>query len=557
MQKHYLKYLTDVMSHQWSDAALTDYGEDHEYSFGELAIEMLRLHLLFDTIGLQRGAKIALCGRNCANWAVAYLAIAAYEGVCVSILQDFKAEDISHLLEHSDAEMLFVGPYVWKDLQHQALPSKLKVVLSLEDWRSLYVAEGVNMPDEKALTALFNAKYPQGIEPEDVHFSADPDALALINYTSGSTGSPKGVMLNGRSISNNVEVGMKMLPVDPGQRLVSMLPLAHMFGQVCELLYPLSSGTHIYFLTKSPTPSILLKALKDVQPYLVVTVPLVIEKIYKKDLDPMLSKWAIRTLWHMPILGDILKRHVKSSLKKALGGHLRYFICGGAAMNPIVEKCLMDIHFPLSIGYGMTECGPLIGGNPPKYFKARSGGVPVTNMEVRIDQPNAEGIGEIEVKGENVMLGYYKNPEATADAFDNDGFFRTGDYGRLDDEGWIYITGRKKNLIILSNGENVYPEEIEEEILKVEGVSEVVVYAGESRIQKGKDIIVAEIYPDSDTLAAKGVSDPQSYFEQQIKLINASMPAFKAVKRVKLRDTEFQKNTSRKIVRYTIDKTLD
>ena len=543
MQKHYLQYLTDVMSHQWSDAALTDYGEDHEYSFGELAIEMLRLHLLFDTIGLQRGAKIALCGRNCANWAVAYLAIAAYEGVCVSILQDFKAEDISHLLEHSDAEMLFVGPYVWKDLQHQTLPSKLKVVLSLEDWRSLSVGEGVNMPNEKALTALFNAKYPQGIEPEDVHFSADPDALSLINYTSGSTGSPKGVMLNGRSISNNVEVGMKMLPVDPGQRLVSMLPLAHMFGQVCELLYPLSSGTHIYFLTKSPTPSILLKALKDVQPYLVVTVPLVIEKIYKKNLDPMLSKWAIRTLWHMPILGDILKSHVKSSLKKAFGGHLRYFICGGAAMNPIVEKCLMDIHFPLSIGYGMTECGPLIGGNPPKYFKARSGGVPVTNMEVRIDQPNAEGIGEIEVKGENVMLGYYKNEEATKAVFTEDGWMRTGDLGCLDKKKNIFIKGRSKTMILGASGQNIYPEEIEDKLNNQEAV-------GESLVIEREGKLVALVFPDETLTNRMTFEEIEKIMKANLEKLNSLIPSYSKVSNIEVQEKPFEKTPKKSIKRF-------
>ena len=406
MTKHYLQYLTEVMEHQWNDLALSDYNENHEYTFGELAVEILRLHVLFEQLGLKRGDKIALCGRNCANWAVAYLAIAAYEGVCVSILQDFTAEDIAHLLEHSDSELLFVGPYVWKGLQNQPLPPKIKAALSLEDWRPLYERKGSKK--EKAMHVLtaedwqeaFQAKYPRAIEPEDVYFSADPEVLSLINYTSGSTGSPKGVMLNGRSLSNNVEIGMKILPVEPGQRLVSMLPLAHMFGQVCELLYPLCSGTHIYFLTKSPTPSILLKAMKEVQPYLVVTVPLVIEKIYKKNLDPTLSKWAIRTFWHMPPISSILHARVKSALKNAFGGKLRYFICGGAAMNPVVEKCLMDIHFPLSIGYGMTECGPLIGGNPPKYFKARSGGVPVMNMEVKIDEPNQAGIGEILVKGE-------------------------------------------------------------------------------------------------------------------------------------------------------------
>ena len=549
MTKHYLQYLTEVMEHQWNDLALSDYNENHEYTFGELAAEILRLHVLFEQLGLKRGDKIALCGRNCANWAVAYLAIAAYEGVCVSILQDFTAEDIAHLLEHSDSELLFVGPYVWKDLQNQPLPPKIKAALSLEDWRPLYERKGSKK--EKSVHVLtaedwqeaFQAKYPRAIEPEDVYFSADPEVLSLINYTSGSTGSPKGVMLNGRSLSNNVEIGMKILPVEPGQRLVSMLPLAHMFGQVCELLYPLCSGTHIYFLTKSPTPSILLKAMKEVQPYLVVTVPLVIEKIYKKNLDPTLSKWAIRTFWHMPPISSILHARVKSALKNAFGGKLRYFICGGAAMNPVVEKCLMDIHFPLSIGYGMTECGPLIGGNPPKYFKARSGGVPVMNMEVKIDEPNQAGIGEILVKGENVMLGYYKNPDATNAAFTPDGWLRTGDLGRLDRKQNIYIKGRNKTMFLGASGQNIYPEEIEDKLNNQEAV-------GESLIVEREGKLVALVFPD-ETLTKRMTKDEILHIMRaNLEKLNHLIPSYSKVADIEVQDKPFEKTPKRSIKRF-------
>ena len=543
MQKHYLEYLTNVMAHQWNDAALTDYGEEHEYTFGELAIEMLRLHVLFEQLGIKQGDKIALAGRNCANWAVAYLAIASYKGVCVSILQDFTAEDIAHLLDHSDSEMLFAGPYVWKELQKQPLPARLKAVLSLEDWRPLYTAKGVEIPTDKQWDAAFKAKFQHGIEPEDIHFAADENNLALINYTSGSTGSPKGVMLTGLSISNNVEVGMKMLPVDPGQRLVSMLPLAHMFGQVCELLYPLCSGTHIYFLTKSPTPSILLKALKEVQPYLVVTVPLVIEKIYKKNLDPMLSKWAIRTFWHVPGIGNIIKNRVKKGLRNAFGGKLRYFICGGAAMNPIVEKCLMDIHFPLSIGYGMTECGPLIGGNPPKYFKARTGGVPVMNMEVKIDQPNAAGIGEILVKGENVMLGYYKNPEATKAVFTEDGWMRTGDLGRLDKKKNIYIKGRCKTMFLGASGQNIYPEEIEDKLNNQEAV-------GESLIVEREGKLVALVFPDETLTKRMTLEEVQKIMKANLEKLNNLIPSYSKVSNIEVQDKPFEHTPKKSIKRF-------
>ena len=543
MTKHYLNYLTEVMQHQWNDAALTDYNEDHEYTFGELAVEMLRMHLLFEQLGIKPGDKIALCGRNCANWAVAYLSIAAYEGVCVSILQDFTAEDIAHLLEHSDSEMLFVGPYVWKELQNQQMPSKIKAAVSFVDWSPLYVAKKQNMPTKKDIDALFAKKYPHGIEPEDIYFSADPEKLSLINYTSGSTGSPKGVMLNGHSLSNNVEIGMKILPVDPGQRLVSMLPLAHMFGQVCELLYPLSCGTHIYFLTKSPTPSILLKALNEVQPYLVVTVPLVIEKIYKTKLDPTLSKWAIRTFWHVPGIGDVLKSRVKSGLRNAFGGKLRYFICGGAAMNPIVEKCLMDIHFPLSIGYGMTECGPLIGGNPPRYFKARTGGVPVMGMDVKIDQPNEAGIGEILVKGENVMMGYYKNPDATNAAFTEDGWLRTGDLGRLDKKKNIYIKGRCKTMFLGASGQNIYPEEIEDKLNNQEAV-------GESLIVEREGKLVALVFPDETLTKRMSPEEILQIMKANLAKLNSLIPSYSKVADIEVQDKPFEHTPKRSIKRF-------
>jgi len=543
MVKHYLNYLTDVMSHQWNDPALTDFGENHEYTFAELATEMVKLHVLFEQLGIKRGDKIALAGRNCANWAVAYLAITSYEGVVVSILQDFTADDIAHLLDHSDSDLLFVGPYVWKELQNKALPKRLKAALSLEDWRPLYTAKDAPMPSKEEWEAAFKAKSPRPLMPEDIHFAADPDAVSLINYTSGSTGSPKGVMLNGRSISNNIEIGMKILPVDPGQRIVSMLPLAHMFGQVCELLYPLCCGTHIYFLTKSPTPSILLKALKEVQPYLVVTVPLVIEKIYKKNLDPTLSKWIIRMFWHTPIIGAILKSRVKSGLRNAFGGKLRYFICGGAAMNPVVEKCLMDIHFPLSIGYGMTECGPLIGGNPPKYFKARSGGVPVMNMDVKIDNPNEAGIGEILVKGENVMLGYYKNPEATKAVFTEDGWMRTGDLGRLDKKKNIYIKGRCKTMFLGASGQNIYPEEIEDKLNNQEAV-------GESLIVEREGKLVALVFPDETLTKRMTLDEIQQLMKENLQKLNSLIPSYSKVSDIEVQEQPFEKTPKKSIKRF-------
>lgn len=542
MKNHYLHYLTEAIHRQWGDAALTDYGEQQEYTFGEMACAIKRMHVLFQLLGIQKGDKIAIAGRNCANWVVAYLSIASYEGVIVSILQDFKASDISKLLAHSDAKMLFVGPYVWRELQKESLDG-LEVVLSLADFQMLHSAEHVAHIDHDAWMKACEAAFLNGITAQDIHFDADPDALALINYTSGSTGSPKGVMLNGRSISNNVEVGLTLLPVEPNQRLVSMLPLAHMFGQVCEFLYPMSAGTHIYFLTKSPTPTVLLKALQDVQPYMVVTVPLVIEKIHKRSINPLISKPAIKFCWRKPILGDIIRGKVKKALKKAFGGNIRYFLCGGAAISPIVEKCLIDIHFPISVGYGMTECGPLIGGSHPKQFVAQSGGRPVANMEAKIVNMNSEGIGEILVRGENVMMGYYKNEEATHEAFTADGWMHTGDLGYMDKHNNIFIKGRNKTMILGASGQNIYPEEIEDKLNNQEGVGESIVVEREGRL-------VGLVFPDEQVSKRLTIEEIERMMKENLKKLNALIPSYSQVSDIEIKKEPFEKTPKRSIKRF-------
>ena len=542
MTQHYFTYLSNIASRQWNDLALSDYNEPQQYTFGEMAATILRLHQLFKLLGIKEGDKIALCGRNCANWAVAYLAIMSYKAVVVSILQDFKAEDVDHLLKHSDSRLLFVGPYVWKELASQPL-NDLEAVISLYDWSCLRAKKEDQVPDAEQLEAAFRKVYPRGITADDFRFDLDPDALCLINYTSGSTGSPKGVMLNGRSLSNNVETGMSMLPVDPGQRLVSMLPLAHMFGQVCEFLYPLCSGTHIFFLTKSPTPSILLKAMQDVKPYIVVTVPLVIEKIYKKNINPLLSRKVIKFFWRIPLTGQAIRRKVRKALTTAFGGELRYFICGGAAISPDVEACMKAIKFPISVGYGMTECGPLIGGNPPKYFVAHSGGVPVPNMEVMIDQPNQFGVGEILVRGENVMMGYYKNEEATIAAFTDDGWMRTGDLGCLDKHKNIFIKGRNKTMILGASGQNIYPEEIEDKLNNLEGVSESIIVEREGRL-------VGLVFPDEQVSRGMSIEALRELMKQNVAKLNKLIPGYSQVSDIEIKDEPFEKTPKKSIKRF-------
>jgi Long-chain acyl-CoA synthetases (AMP-forming) len=542
MNNHYFTYLSNIASRQWRDPALSNYGEEQSYTFGEMAATILRLHQLFKLLGIQKGDKIALCGRNCANWAVAYLAIMSYKAVVVSILQDFKAEDIDHLLTHSDSRMLFVGPYVWKELSERPL-ADLETVVSLQDWSCLRAKDEDLVPDADELEAAFRKIYPRGITAEDFRFDLDPDALCLINYTSGSTGSPKGVMLNGRSLSNNVETGMSMLPVDPGQRLVSMLPLAHMFGQVCEFLYPLCCGTHIYFLTKSPTPSILLKAMQDVKPYIVVTVPLVIEKIYKKNINPLLARKVVKFLWRIPLTGPAIRRKVRKALTQGFGGELRYFICGGAPISPDVEACMKEIKFPISVGYGMTECGPLIGGNPPKYFVAHSGGVPVPNMEVMIDKPNQYGVGEILVRGENVMMGYYKNEEATIAAFTDDGWMRTGDLGCMDKHKNIFIKGRNKTMILGASGQNIYPEEIEDKLNNLEGVGESIIVEREGRL-------VGLVFPDEQTTKKMSIDALRDLMKQNLQSLNKLIPGYSQVSDIELKEEPFEKTPKKSIKRF-------
>ena len=542
MKKQYLHYLNEIMSHQWDDLALSDYGEETAYTFGQLAEKMLKLHTLFKLLGIERGDKIALCGRNCANWAVAYLATVSYGAVVVSILQDFKADDIQKLIRHSDSKMLVVGPCIWKELQEESL-NELTAVLSLKDFTVLRNGEDVEIPSEEALQTAFDAKHPNGVIPENICFSADQDALSVINYTSGSTGSPKGLILKGRSVSNDVEIGMHVLPVDPGQRLVAMLPLAHMFGQVCEFLSPLCCGTHISFLTRTPTPSILLKALQEVKPYLVVTVPLVIEKIYKKNINPLISKKVISLFWNMAGIGSIIRKKVKKGLTNAFGGQLRYFICGGAAINPNVEKCLMDIHFPLSVGYGMTECAPLISGTPPKYFVAKSGGCPVLNMEVRIDNPNEEGIGEILVKGENVMVGYYKNEEATRAAFTEDGWMRTGDLGYLDKKKNVFIKGRNKTMILGASGQNIYPEEVGDKLNNLEGVGESIVVEREGKL-------IGLVFPDEQTTNKFSIEEIENMMRENLAKLNKLIPGYSRVSDIEIKDEPFEKTPKKSIKRF-------
>ncbi|MBO7492193.1 MAG: AMP-binding protein [Bacteroidales bacterium] len=551
MTKHFFEYFNEVFPARWNEPALTDYNGDVSYTFGDVAAQVQRIGNYFRTIGIQPGDKIAICGRNCANWAVAYLAIASYGGIIVSILQDFHGDDIKELLKHSDSKALFIGPYVLKgileeeayknilvdgDPIREMLP-QLQTIISLTDFSTLFSAtETISLEDFEIPV----------VDCEQFCFPVrNPDNQLLINYTSGSMGAPKGVMLSYRSLSSNIEAGLKFLPNKPGWKVVSMLPLAHMYGQLAEFLYPLANGCHIYFLTKTPTPTLLMKAFAEVHPYEVVTVPLVIEKIYKRSLAPVLDKKVIRSIMYVPLFNRVIKKVIKNKLMKAFGGELKYFMVGGAALNEDVERNLLNVGFPLVVGYGMTECGPLIGGCHIKDFVPRSSGHILPNNEIRIDSADPyREVGEILVRGEHVMMGYYKNEEATKAAFTEDGWLRTGDLGLIDKNNNIFIKGRNKNMILGASGQNIYPEEIEDKLNNMEGVVESVVVEREGKL-------VALVFPD---YAKDGNLEFDSrivaLMKENLQKINNLLPKYSQISKIELQKDEFDKTPKKSIKRF-------
>lgn len=452
MSKHYLELLGETIRNYWDKPALTDYNGTANYTYGQMAEAIARLGALYDELGIAKGSHIAICGVNSSNWAVAYLTSAVWGGVNVCIMPDFPADDIVRMVNHSDSVILIASAQVRKKLEGKEMPA-VKYLIPMETLE----VEGTTVEAESPTR-------------EDLDYSGrDLDETCMICYTSGSTGTPKGVMLSFRSLSNNVQNCKENLPKHDGMNVLSMLPLAHMYGLVCELLAQLPAGCHIYFLGKTPTPSVLLKALKEIRPYTIVTIPMVIEKIVKKNVFPVIQKPAIKRMWNWPGIGRILKNMVRNKMLKSLGGNILQFHVGGAALNEDVERLLMEIRFPITVGYGLTETGPLVSGNLWQNFRARSGGKVVSGMEAKIVDE------EIWVKGENVMQGYYKAQELTDEVITEDGWFRTGDVGKVEADGTIYVQGHKSNLIVQANGNKVYPEAIEALLNDLDGVEESLV----------------------------------------------------------------------------------
>ncbi|MCQ2348733.1 MAG: AMP-binding protein [Paludibacteraceae bacterium] len=538
--KHYLQFIQDTMWANWNEPALTDYEGTYSYTYGELAAQVRRVQLLFDALGIRQGDKIAICGRNSSNWGVAYLAIAAARCVAVSILPDFTSDSIHQLVTHSEAKLLFVGPWVRGRIDLAAMPN-VEHFIAIEDLSIMQSSVSVSW---EQIDRQFEQLYPNGFTNRDVHLPLDNlDDVALINYTSGSTGSPKGVMLTNRNLSSNVVYAQANIPNHPGLSIVSMLPLAHMFGVMFDFIYQLAGGTHIYFVTKSLTPALLMKAFHDVKPYMILTVPLVIEKIFKKKILPIIHKPFIKLLWYTPLINIPVRRRVYDQLMQAFGGELQFLIVGGAALNEEVEICMRQIHFPYTCGYGMTECGPLVCYEHWSKYAFKSCGKVIDRLELKIDSENPRKIeGEILLRGDGIMRGYYKNIQATDNVFTDEGWLRTGDIGLIDRKGNVYLRGRSKNMILGASGQNIYPEEIEDKLNSLEGVVESVVVERDGKL-------VGLVFPEMKQIE-DNIDKIKQLMQENLQKLNKLLPGYSKVSDIEIVDKEFEKTPKKSIKRF-------
>lgn len=533
----------------WDLPALTDYTTGMTISYGDLARRIAQTHLYFELCGLKPGDKVALLGKNNIQWVVSYMATLTYGAVIVPVLQEFNPIDAQHIINHSDAKMLFASQNNWEHLDFEQLPA-IKIAISLDN-QEVLGDHSPNLRYRRALDLLgeaFSKRYPKGFSKNNVkyaHFS--PDSVAEINYTSGTSGFSKGVMLTLGNLCGNVVFGMRSKLHYKGSRCLSFLPLAHAYGCAFDMLTPLAVGTHVTLFIRVPTPNLLLKALSEVRPTLILCVPLILEKIYKKQILPIISKPSVRRMMAIPLIGGRVRSKICRKLIEAFGGEFEEVIVGGAPLNPEVEAFLYRIRFPFTVGYGMTECGPLISYTPWRQFIPGSSGRTLRGlMYSKVDSDNEAFIpGEICVKGQNVMKGYYKNPQATADAIDADGWLHTGDMGTISDAGTIFIKGRYKTMILSSNGQNIYPEEIEAKLNNMPYVAESVV------VQRGNRL-VALVYPDYEAMDRSRLTADMmpKVMEKVREELNRQTAPYEKVDEIQLRPVEFEKTPKRSIKRY-------
>ena len=546
MEKSFIAFVEESIKKHWNLDALTDY-KVATLQYKDVARKIEKLHILLAESGIKPGDKVAVCGRNSSHWGVAFLAILTYGAVAVPILHEFKADNIHNIVNHSESRLLFVGDVVWESLNEAEMPL-LEGIILMTDFTLLVCRSKQLEYAREHLNELFGKKFPRNFRREHVSYRRDnPEELAVINYTSGTTSFSKGVMLPYRSLWANTQFAFDVLTLKPGDRIVSMLPMAHMYGLAFEFLYEVACGCHVFFLTRMPSPKIIFQAFADVKPHIVIAVPLIIEKIIKKNVLPKLETLKMKVLLKVPIINDKIKATVREQMIQGFGGNFYEVIIGGAAFNQEVEKLLKSIDFPYTVGYGMTECGPIICYEDWKRFKPGSCGKAAPRMEVRIDSPDPQNIvGEILTRGDNVMLGYYKNPEATAQILDADGWLHTGDLGVMDEEGNVTIKGRSKNMLLGPSGQNIYPEEIEEKLNNLPFVAECIV------IQQNDNKLVALIYPDFEDAYSQGMSDSdiEAAMEENRTTLNAELPAYSQISRIKIYPEEFEKTPKKSIKRF-------
>lgn len=544
----FVNILSESIKRNWDLDALTDY-QGVTLQYKDVARKIEKLHILFENAGVEKGDKIALCGRNSANWATAFLGVLSYGAVAVPILHEFKAQQVHDIVNHSEAKILFVGDMVWPELDPEAM-THLEGIINIPDYSVLVSRSTLLTEAREHLNEYFGRKYPKYFRKEHVNYPSnpDPDALALINYTSGTTSNSKGVLIPYRALWSNYQFAVEVLgkKVKTGDNVISMLPLAHMYGMAFEFIFEFIHGCHVYYLTRIPSPKVVLKAFADVKPVVIISVPLIIEKIIKKNVLPKLQTPSMKMLLRLPFISGKILDKVREGLVEAFGGHFYEIIIGGAAFNSEVEDLLHKIGFNYTVGYGATECAPIIAYEDWHNFSKGSCGKAAPRMEIRINSADPENVaGEILTRGMNVMLGYFKNPEATRAALDADGWYHTGDLGTMDSEGNLYIRGRSKNMLLGASGQNIYPEEIEDKLNTLPYVNESIV------IQKGEKLY-ALIHPDYDEAARDGLDDNgiRLAMEQNRKDLNTMVATYERLSGFAIYREEFEKTPKRSIKRF-------
>lgn len=540
------KLYQEAFKKNWDRPAISNY-QGVTLHYRDVARRIEKMHIMFEECGLVKGDKVAICSRNQANWAVAFLSAMTYGAVPVPLLHEFKSSNIHHLVNHSEAKILFVDDVIWEGLTETEMPD-LHAIIQVNTFRLLYARDEKIVAAREHLNELFGKKYPMAFTPDAISYYEDSaEELAIINYTSGTSGFSKGVMVPYRAVYSNLEFARTVLPdLNNTKSVVSMLPCAHMYGLMFELLYELSVGAHVHFLSRIPSPKIIMQALAEVKPYIVVAVPLVIEKIYKSKVKPVLEKEGIKVLMRLPVLNKVVMNKIRTELVNAFGGEFYEVIIGGAAFNKDVEAFFKKINFPFTVGYGMTECAPIITYDDWSVEKLYSCGKSAPNLEVRIDSNDPENVpGEILVKGANIFLGYFKNEEATAEVFTEDGWFRTGDMGVIDSEGSLFIKGRSKCMILGPSGQNIYPEEVETVINSQP-------YVVDSLVVEDDGGLTALIYPDFQQGARDGMKQAAfvKYIEDTLPELNKELPNYARLKRIKVMSEDFERTPKKSIKRY-------